>query len=213
MLVNWTPRLMMLLFRAGIELMVPGYWSSVRMKMMLGLVWPLAGVPSRGSPVANIAMTETRSSRIARGAFKNLMAASSTSFRAQAFGSPTVSEAHPHPVQVLFAGSADLFAPQLERVERQVVVLRLARQVSIVDEIQAPDGEVGRRREELSTARGWYLTPPVLRHETLPEATGGDARASLRKQRGERAPVGGNFWRDIGEIGDGGREVGVQHHV
>src|SRR3954470_10324238 len=35
-LVNSTPLLMMLFFRAGISFSVPGNWSSVRTKMMLG---------------------------------------------------------------------------------------------------------------------------------------------------------------------------------
>src|SRR5215208_3740199 len=36
MLVNSTPLLMMLFFRAGIKFSVPGNWSSVRTKIMLG---------------------------------------------------------------------------------------------------------------------------------------------------------------------------------
>src|SRR5918998_1995163 len=36
MLVNSTPLLVMLFFRAGIKFSVPGNWSSVRTKIMLG---------------------------------------------------------------------------------------------------------------------------------------------------------------------------------
>ncbi len=109
MLVNSTPR-RMTLFRASIELKVPGHWSSLRTKMMLSLVWPLDGVPNRGSPVASSVTKETRSSRSVRGALKNLQATSSTPFRPRAFGPLAISEAHSHLVQVLFAVTADLFA-------------------------------------------------------------------------------------------------------
>src|ERR687889_2236329 len=38
MLVNFTPWLMIFFFKAGIAFSVPGNWSSVRTKIMLGLV-------------------------------------------------------------------------------------------------------------------------------------------------------------------------------
>src|SRR5215204_1905720 len=50
-LVNFTPSLVMLLFRNGILASVPGNWSSVRTKIMLGLSWDAAsGFQDDSSP-------------------------------------------------------------------------------------------------------------------------------------------------------------------
>ena len=51
--MNFTPWLVTSLFRLGMAFSVPGNWSSVRTKTMLGLVWPCASIPFKVTPHAS----------------------------------------------------------------------------------------------------------------------------------------------------------------
>src|SRR5215217_5086767 len=55
MLVNFTPSLVTLALRLGMAFSEPGNWSSVRTKIMLGLVWPCASIciPTNVAPHAS----------------------------------------------------------------------------------------------------------------------------------------------------------------
>jgi hypothetical protein len=62
--VNSTPLLVMLSFRAGIMFSVPGNWSSVRTKMMLGR-WTLGDIGVADSKTATSSTAVARSTAVA----------------------------------------------------------------------------------------------------------------------------------------------------
>jgi hypothetical protein len=60
MLVNFMPLLVTSLFKFGMAFSEPGIWSSVRTKMMLGLVCPSASIPTNVTPHASITPKATK---------------------------------------------------------------------------------------------------------------------------------------------------------